>query len=126
MSGSFFADYCPHCGKFIEVRTQGQNGDFHMLCTDLSKQRDWPRKSGCKISVLAWKRLLVAAWEREHGRHAELYPTIDGEGFDVVYRRTSRLSRTEMQELIHFGNAWAANEGVVRSKSKREREEEPF
>jgi len=121
---SFFADRCPHCGRMIEQRTEMQNGDFHALCTDLHKQQDWPRKSGLKISVLAWKRLMVATWERAHGRPAEFYPALDGQGFDVVYKRTSRMDKTEMQELLHFANAWAANEGVVRTKSKRMLREE--
>lgn len=127
---SFFCDRCPSCGVLIEQRDEAQNGDFHSLCTDLSKQLHWPRGSGLRIPVLAWKRLLVAAWEREHGRPAEFYPSLDGRGFDVVYKRTSRMARTEMQELLHFANAWAANEGVVRTKSKRmlreEEEQEAF
>ena len=121
---SFFADYCPSCGVYIEIRTEAQNGDFHALCTDLHKQQDWPRGSGLKIPVLAWKRLLVATWERAHGRPAEFYPALDGKGFDVVYKRTSRMAKTEMQELLHFSNAWAAENGVVRTKSKRQQREE--
>ena len=117
-------DRCPYCERWIQRRTEGQNGDLHALCTDMAEQLDWPRKSGNKIDAEAWKRLLMSAWERTHGRQAEFYPSLDCVGFDVVYRRTSLLSRTEMQEVLHFVNAWAANEGVVRTKSKRQQREE--
>lgn len=109
----FFCSQCPNCGCRIEVRTVEQNGLFHLLCTTLSKQCDWPRNSGKKISVLAWKRLLISAWERAHGRAAEFYPALDGAGFDVVYRRSSRLSKKEFSELQEFATAWAAQEGVL-------------
>ena len=113
---SFFCDYCPECGARIEVRTQGQNGAFHMLCSEIDTQLDWPRGSGNKIGILPWKRLLIAAWERVNDRPAEIYPALDGKGFDVVYRRSSRLSKKEMGDLLHFANAWAAENGVIREE----------
>ena len=123
-AGFFDGQNCPRCGLLIEPRTEGQNGQLHALCTDMSKQLDWPRGSGCKISELAFKRLLIAAWERAHERPAEIYPALDGHGFDVVYTRSSRMSRQEMEGVLHFGNAWAAEAGVVRTKSKRQLREE--
>ena len=120
----FFASRCPNCGVLIEQRTETQNGQLHALCTDMANQLDWPRGSGCKISALAFKRLLIAAWERAHERPAEIYPALDGHGFDVVYTRSSRMSRQEMEGVLHFGNAWAAENGVVRTKSKRQLREE--
>ena len=121
---NFFAANCPNCGVLIEQRTEAQNGQLHALCSDLSKQQDWPRGSGIKIGVVAWKRLLIAAWERAHERPPEIYPAIDGHGFDVVYKRSSRMSRQEMEGVLHFGNAWAAENGVVRTKSMRQLREE--
>lgn len=111
--GSFFAGKCPHCGRIIQQRNEGQNGAFHALCTELDRQLDWPRGSGLKIGAVPWKRLLVCAWERTHGRPADIYPALDGHGFDMVYRRTSRMTRQEMSELIEFAHAWAAEQGVV-------------
>lgn len=110
---SFFADRCPHCGLMIEQRTEGQNSAFHVICTALSKQLCWPRDSGRYISVKAWKRLLVAAWARSQDRRAEIYPSIDRDGYDVVYERTSRMSRKEMAVLIPYAEAWAVDQGVV-------------
>lgn len=115
---SFFADHCPECGAFIEQRTQGQNGAFHALCSELDAQLDWPLGSGNKIGILPWKRLLIAAWERANERPAQFFPSIDGKGFDVVYRRSSRLSKKEMGDLLHFANAWAAEQGVVNREER--------
>ena len=56
---------------------------------------------------------MVAAFEREKGRHVEVYPAIDGHGVDVVYRRTSRMTQEVIRELIHFAEAWAIDQGVV-------------
>lgn len=67
------------------------------------------------ISVTAWKRLLIAAWERSQERRAELYPSIDRDGLDVVYTRSSRMSKKEMSLLIDYARAWAINEDVVMS-----------
>ena len=93
MSGSFFAASCPSCGAWIEQRSAKQSGAFHAICSELHRQIDWPRGSGNKISVIAWKRLLVCAWERSNDRSADIYPALDGHGFDMVYRRTSRMHK---------------------------------
>lgn len=111
-------DHCPQCGVLIEQRTDGQNAGFHAVCTALSKQRDWPRGSGIFISVTAWKRLIMAAFERAHGRKAEIHPSIDRDGWDVVYRRSSRMARSEMAELIPYAEAWAVDQGVVFKERK--------
>lgn len=110
---SFLVDNCPHCGKTIQQRGVEQSNAFHAICHDFSQQLDWPRGSGVKIDTIPWKRLLIAAWERTHGRRAEIYPALDGQGFDVVYRRSSRLSKHEMSELIEFARAWGAENGAV-------------
>lgn len=126
---SFFAAACPQCGFLIEVRNEGQNAALHTLCADLAKQVDWPRGSRTRIDAEAWKRLIMAAYERAHGRQADLYPSLDGHGFDVVYRRSSRVSKKEMADILEFGNAFAAENEVKRSMSKREQREyagEPF
>lgn len=119
MADRFFTDHCPNCGFLIDVRTSEQNGALFAVCSDLSRGRDWPRGSGVYITPKAWKQLLIAAWERVEGRPAEFYPALDGQGFDVVYRRSSRLSSAESSELIEFATAWAAIEGVPRRERRR-------
>jgi hypothetical protein len=60
----------------------------------------------------AWKRLFTAAWERANQRPAQFYPALDGAGFDVVYRRTSRMNKAELSELIEYVVSWAIDKNV--------------
>ncbi|MDE1918963.1 MAG: recombination protein NinB, partial [Sphingomonadales bacterium] len=58
------------------------------------------------------KRLLVAAWCRARREQVELLPALDGHGVDIVFRRTSQLTRGECAELCDFIQAWCAENGV--------------
>lgn len=102
-------DRCPHCAGILRERSIEQNAKLHALLSDISRQKQW---AGQYLDVEAWKRLLVAAWERAEKRGAEIYPSIDGAGFDVVYRRTSRMNKSEMIDLIEFATAWAVQNGI--------------
>jgi hypothetical protein len=86
-----------------------KNAHLHAVLGQKSKQKQW---AGKWLDVEAWKRLVVAAYERAHGRTAEFYPAIDGQGFDVVYRRTSRMAEEEIREVIMFAESWALENGV--------------
>jgi hypothetical protein len=101
---------CPKCGATLRERTVEKNAHLHAALTAISKQKQW---AGKWLDTEAWKRLIVAAYERSNKRPAEFYPAIDGSGFDVVYRRTSYMSQEEIRELIYFTEAWALDNGVV-------------
>lgn len=88
-----------------ETRNDAQNALLHALLTDIAKTRDW---AGQKRDVETWKRLLVAAWLRARGESIEVLPAIDGHGIDVVFRRTSSLTKGECAELVMFIEAWRA------------------
>lgn len=111
-STSLRIDRCPHCKGTLRERSTEKNARVHAVMGELAAQRDWPHGSGKYIDIEAWKRLMVSAYERAHGRSAEFYPAIDGAGFDVVYRRTSRMAQDEMRELIDFSESWALENGV--------------
>jgi hypothetical protein len=99
----------------LRERSIEQNSKLHALLADISRQKQW---AGQWIDVEAWKRLLTAAWERAEGRSAEFYPALDGAGFDVVWRRTSRMNKQEMISLIEYAQAWAVENGVKLSEEK--------
>jgi hypothetical protein len=102
-------DRCPRCGVTLRERTTEKNAHLHAILGAISKQKQW---AGKYLDIEAWKRLIVAAYEREKGRPAEFYPALDGQGFDVVYRRTSRMSQEEIRDVIHYAEAWAIDNGV--------------
>lgn len=93
-----------------EKRSDAQNRLLHALLSDISKQKEW---AGAKRDVDTWKRLLTAAWLRSRGEHIEMLPALDGKGVDIVFRRTSQLTKAECAELSEFVMAWAAQNGVV-------------
>ena len=88
-----------------ETRTLEENSLLHVLIDEISKKVEW---AGKKREPETWKRLLVAAWCRVHGESVEILPALDGHGVDIVYRKTSKLSRKECAELIEFVFAWGA------------------
>ena len=92
-----------------QTRSLAENALLHALLTEISNQVDW---AGAKRDPEVWKRLLTAAWLRARGESVELLPALDGFGVDVVFRRTSELTRSECAELIEFIHAWAADKGV--------------
>lgn len=88
-----------------ETRNDAQNALLHAMLTDIAATREW---AGQKRDVEVWKRLLTAAWLRARGESVEILPALDGHGIDVVFRRTSTLSKAECAELITFIEAWRA------------------
>ena len=106
----YLVDKCPRCAAPLRQRSVEKNAHLHAVLGEIAKQKQW---AGQWLDATTWKRLLVAAFEREQKRSLEVYPAIDGHGVDVVYRRTSRMTQEEIRELIHFAEAWAIEQGVV-------------
>lgn len=88
-----------------EKRSDAENRLLHAMLGYISKHMEW---AGKKRDSETWKRLLTAAWLRARGEHIEMLPALDGCGIDVVFRRTSDLTRSECAELIEFIYAWGA------------------
>lgn len=87
------------------TRSGEQNALLHVLLTEIAADHEW---AGKKRDVEIWKRLLVASWLRARGESIEILPALDGHGVDVVFRRTSSLTKAECAELIDFIEAWRA------------------
>lgn len=98
-----------------EKRSDAQNRLLHACLSEISKQVEW---AGCKRDVDTWKRLLTAAWLRARGEPIEMLPALDGNGVDIVFRRTSQLTKAECAELSEFVMAWAAERGIVLMESE--------
>lgn len=93
-----------------EKRSDAENRLLHAMLTHISRTQEWV---GQKRDVEVWKRLLTAAWCRANGEQIELLPALDGYGVDIVFRRTSQLTRKECADLIEFIFSWGANNDVV-------------
>lgn len=92
-----------------ETRSLAENAMLHSLLTKISQKIEW---AGKKRDVDTWKRLLTAAWGRAKGENLEILPAIDGHGVDIVFRHTSKLTRSECAELIEYVLCWASQNGV--------------
>ena len=93
-----------------EKRSDAQNRLLHACLSEISKQVEW---AGARRDVDTWKRLLTAAWLRARGEPIEMLPAVDGHGVDIVFRRTSQLTKAECAELSEFVMAWAAERDIV-------------
>jgi hypothetical protein len=91
------------------TRNNEQNRLLHAVLTDIANQVEW---SGKKFNANIWKRLCVAAWLREKNEKPQLIPALDGNGFDVIYERTSELTTTQCAELIEWCFAFGSEHGV--------------
>lgn len=96
-------------GYVVDVREPTRSGDqnaaLHALLTEIAERCEWVGK---RWPLEVWKRLLTAAWCRATGQAVTMLPALDGHGVDIVFRRTSSLTKRECSDLLEFVHAWAA------------------
>ena len=85
------------------TRTLDQNAKMWAVLDDISKQVDW---YGRKLSSEDWKHVLTASMKKQ-----EAVPGIDG-GFVVLGISTSKMTVSEMRDLIELAHAFGAEHGV--------------
>ena len=90
-------------------RSSAANALLHLRLTEIANQVLW---QGQRFSVEVWKRLCTAAWLREEGEQPMLVPALDGNGFDLVHQRTSKLTVKQCASLITWCEMFAAENGV--------------
>lgn len=90
-------------------RSSEQNRALHAALSDISRQVE---HYGKKFDVETWKRLCTAAWLREEGEQAQLIPAIDGQGFDLIFARTSKLTVKQCASLLEWVSAFGSQAGV--------------
>ncbi len=93
----------------LETRSDAQNRLLHSRLGDVAKHCTW---AGQKCDVEDWKRLMTAAWCRTRNEGVRIVPAIDGQGFDVLYQRTSDLSRAECADLSEYIMCWGSEREV--------------
>ena len=98
-------------GWRVVIEPPKRNGDInaalHARLGEIAARVQW---AGKLRDIETWKRLLVAAWSRAQGEHVELLPALDGNGVDIVFRRTSQMTQAEVRDLLGYLDAWAAEQ----------------
>ena len=92
-----------HAEIRTETRSTAQNRLMWSALGDLARQVEW---HGQHLTADDWKAMCTAALKRQR-----VVPGLDG-GFVVLGKRTSRMTRPEMTELIDFVHAFGAQHGV--------------
>lgn len=109
------AEYIRGLGQPCEVeireptRNTDQNRCLHSALSDLARQAKW---HGQSFPAGVWKRLCVASWMRENGHNPMMVPALDGQGFDIVYERTSKLTVKQCSSLTEWIYALGSELGV--------------
>lgn len=86
------------------TRTTDQNKKMHAMLSDISRAK--PR--GLRHTPDIWKAIIM----RECGHEVQFCHGLDGQPFPVGFR-SSRLSKSQMSDLIEFMYAFGAEHGVV-------------
>ncbi|MGL4648235.1 MAG: recombination protein NinB [Caldilineaceae bacterium] len=97
-----------------QTRTSEQNAALHARLGEIADRISW---AGKKWDIETWKRLLVAAWSRASGESTMILPAIDGAGVDIVFRRTSTMTKGELSSLLDFVNAWCAEQPEMNNET---------
>lgn len=98
-------------GTAVEFKQKGrsndQNAALWSLLTQVSAQR--PYHNGVKMSAVLWKAVFMQAL----GAELVMLPNLDGDGLFPFGHRSSKLTVSEMSDLIELILSWAAKEGLT-------------
>jgi len=86
-------------------RTLPQNQRMWAMLTDIATQALW---HGQKLAPADWKLIFMDALNRE----LRAVPNLAGTGFVNLGRSSSKLSKSEMSDLMELMAAWGAENGV--------------
>ncbi|EOD54139.1 NinB protein [Aeromonas molluscorum 848] len=86
------------------TRSLAQNSMLWACLTDIAEQVNW---HGRKLAKEDWKHVLSAALYQQ-----DVVPNIDGTGFVVLGKSTSKMTVREMRDLIELAQAFGARQGV--------------
>ena len=87
-------------------RTNDQNDRMWAMLTDVATQAT---HKGNRYSPDQWKVIFMAAC----GREVQFIPSLDGQTFIPWGQSSSKLSKSEMSDLMEFIAAWGAENGIA-------------
>jgi len=91
-------------------RSEAENKLLHALISHIAQHHEW---AGQKRTTDCWKRLLIASWCRAAGESVEMLPALDGHGYDIIWRKSSRLTVAECADLIEWIMCWCAENDIA-------------
>jgi hypothetical protein len=98
-------------GTVVEFKQKGrsndQNAAMWSVLTQINRQR--PVHNGVRMSAVLWKAVFLQAL----GAELVMLPTLEGGGLFPFGHRSSKLTVSEMGDLITLMLAWAATEGLT-------------
>ena len=86
------------------TRSLAQNALFWSVMTDIAEQVVW---HGRKLAKEDWKHVISAALYQQ-----DVVPNLNGNGFVVLGKSTSKMTVREMRDLIELAQAFGAEQGV--------------
>lgn len=86
------------------TRSTDQNAKLWASLTDIANNVVW---HGRKLDQTSWKHIFTSSLKRQ-----EVVPNLDGTGFVVMGISTSRMTKSEMSELIELIAAFGAQHNV--------------
>ncbi len=86
------------------TRSLAQNAMMWACLTDIAEQVSW---HGRKLAKEDWKHVLSAALYQQ-----DVVPNLNGDGFVVLGKSTSKMTVREMRDLIELAQAFGAEQGV--------------
>ena len=98
------------------TRNLDQNAAAHAALTDIAEQELW---HGKRFNVLTWKRLTMASFLRELGGQPEMIPALDGNGWDIIFERSSQLGVRKFSQWLEWIYAFGTEQGVKFKEVRR-------
>ena len=95
-------------------RTLPQNDRMWAMLTDVSRQQEY---HGLRLSPEDWKLIFLDALSHE----LRIVPNLSGTGFVNLGRSSSKLSKSQMSDLMELISAYCAEHGIVLSEREAER-----
>lgn len=86
-------------------RTLEQNSKMWAMLAEVSQQVVW---HGRKLTPENWKDIFTASLKK-----MDVVPNIDGDGFVILGQSTSRMTVSQLNDLITLIQAFGAENGVV-------------
>lgn len=90
------------------TRSLEQNAALWAMLNDIASQVVW---HGRKLDAESWKHIFTSSLKRQ-----DVVPNLEGTGFVVLGLSTSKMSKSEMSDLLELIAAFAASNNVTLSR----------